>query len=114
MDKASAGHVGEAARIQAVLQILPAAKEETRAPYARVRIIILVEGPGKIISRRFNFDFLVLMFVGPALLNRGASVAGHVKPNNRWFVSQTFLRFVSPKSNHSRRGLTGLSLNSKP
>ena len=60
MDKASAGHVGEAARIQAVLQILPAAKEETRAPYARVRIIILVEGPEKAIPRRFNFDFLVV------------------------------------------------------
>ena len=30
-----------------------------------------------------------------------------------WFVSRTFVRFVSPKSDHSRRGLTGLSLNPK-
>ena len=29
------------------------------------------------------------------------------------FVSRTFVRFVSPKSDHSRRGLTGLSLNPK-
>ena len=42
------------------------------------------------------------------------ALARHVKPNNRWFVSRTFLRFVSPKSDHSRRGLTGLSLNPKP
>ena len=29
------------------------------------------------------------------------------------FVSRTFVRFVSQKSDHSRRGLTGLSLNPK-
>ena len=64
--------------------------------------------PGPVSTEK---TFLVLMFVGPALLNRGASVAGHVKPNNRWFVSRTCIRFVSPKSDHSM-GLDGTE--SKP
>ena len=68
---------------------MPSAKlceRRARAPYARVRIRILVEGLEKTISRRFNFDFLVLDVRGSGAVKprrvRCSSDTGRTTPRN--------------------------------